>query len=204
MNAENKLYGLVVCGGKSIRMGFDKSKLVYHKKPIRYHLYEILEKVCGKVFISCNSSQADEIDTNYNTLTDLKHFENTGPVAALLTAFAGFPNNDFLVIGCDYPFINESELKEFLSSLKESKPASAFYNSEENLFEPLLGFYSNACSGLIEDMYQNKKYSLQYFLKNIDADKYFPSDKNLIKSINTQGEFYEAKEILKNKEELFN
>ena len=81
------IYGLVICGGKSSRMGMDKSMLNYHGKPQCYHMYEMLSLVCEKVFISCNEEQANKIIDGYQALIDLPCYSNTGPIAGLLTAF---------------------------------------------------------------------------------------------------------------------
>ena len=65
-------------------------------------------------------------------------YKNIGPMAALLTAFVQYPQADLLVTGCDYPFISGKDVKEFLTSVKEKKIATAFYNNEQQLYEPLL------------------------------------------------------------------
>lgn len=197
--SENKLYGLVVCGGNSARMGQDKSMLVYYKKQQRYHLYEMLENVCDKVFISCNSSQVNRMSKDYKALVDLSCYENIGPMAALLTAFTQFPLNDFLIIGCDYPFISEKDVRKFLTSLKEKKMAAAFYNIEEKLYEPLLAWYSSEASKVLIQLFQEKQYSLQFFLKTINAEKYFPADEKIIKSVDNRESFNSTMALLKTK-----
>jgi hypothetical protein len=69
-------YGLVVCGGNSSRMGSDKSMLIYYEKPQRYHVYQMLQPFCEKVFISCNEKQATAIEDGYNILADDPSFKN--------------------------------------------------------------------------------------------------------------------------------
>jgi molybdopterin-guanine dinucleotide biosynthesis protein A len=198
MPTKNKLYGLVVCGGNSTRMGVDKSMLVYYKKPQRYYLYEMLKNLCDRVFISCNASQANGVSKDYETLVDLPCYENVGPMAALLTAFMQYPQGDLLVTGCDYPFISGKDVKEFLTSVKEKKIA-AFYNNEQKLYEPLLAWYSADTANLLMQLFEDKQYSLQYFLKINNAGKYFPADKKIIRSIDTPVAFESAKAVLKNK-----
>ncbi len=205
MTFYNNLFGLAVCGGESFRMGRDKSLLIYYEKPQREHVFEMLHSICSKVFISCNAGQyagMDNKDNKHSAIPDMKLYKNTGPMAALLTAFSYFPDKDFIVCGCDYPFISVIELKDFLSSLKTNRIASAFYNGEEDLYEPLLAFYTSECSSLLKKQYMEKNYSLQYFLKSVEAEKYYPVDLNLLKSADTPEEFAKARTLIN--EQLLN
>ena len=61
---KNALYGLIMCGGKSSRMGTDKSRIVYQQKEQQYHVYQMLQTFCEKVFISCNAEQGKTIEMN--------------------------------------------------------------------------------------------------------------------------------------------
>ena len=198
----NNLCGLIVCGGESSRMGCDKSLLIYHQKPQREHVYEMLRSMCSEVFISCNEEQSAEMDNRLPFIPDLKLYKNTGPMAALLTAFSFYPDNDFIICGCDYPFISEIELNNFLSSLKKNRAASAFYNSEEDLYEPLLAYYTSECSSLLKNQFREKNYSLQYFLRSVKAEKYYPADINLLKSADTPEDFENASALIR--EQLMN
>ncbi len=201
MNSFNDLYGLVVSGGNSSRMGFDKGSVIYYDKEQRYYLYKLLSQICSKVFISINKTQLNYINKEYNTLIDLPRYENCGPLAALLTAFRNYPLNNFLIVGCDYPYLSETELCQFLKSVNDigEKNAAAFFNVKENLYEPLLGWYSSKSRLQLEKMYDENNYSLQYFLKTIDADKYIPHDERVIGSIDTQQDLDRVKSILNNK-----
>lgn len=191
---KKELYGLVVCGGQSTRMGTDKSVIDYHGKPQRYYVYEMLEWICDKVFISCNSVQTNSIIAPYATLTDLPQYENIGPMAALLTAFNYFPGHDFLIVGCDYPYITTKDLKEFSRSVDQEKVASAFYNHESAMYEPLLGWYSQKSKNEIQRMYSDNEFSLQHFLKENEAGKHQPArPKNLV-SVDTPEDCKLAKE----------
>jgi molybdopterin-guanine dinucleotide biosynthesis protein A len=199
MSIINNLYGIVICGGKSSRMGLDKSMIEYHEKPQRYYIYEMLSSICGSVFISCNEGQEKEMNGSIPYLTDLPFFENSGPVAGLLTAFAHYPDKDFLVTGCDYPFIKEADLIEFLSNIEDNKCAAAFFNPVENLYEPLLAYYSSECETSLWEMFHLKDYSLQQFLKRQNAGKYIPRDTSIICSINTPEELTAVRTFLKEK-----
>ena len=88
---ENELVGLVLCGGKSTRMHTDKAFINYHGKEQVYYLADKMKLLCSPVFIACNSTQKEKINDQYKTISDSATFENTGPVAAILTALGHYP-----------------------------------------------------------------------------------------------------------------
>ena len=196
---KNGLYGLVVCGGKSSRMGNDKSMISYHGEPQRYFLYKMLLQFCEKAFISCNKTQAENMDDRYAFLTDLPGFEDCGPISAILTAQKTYPDRNFLVIGCDYPFITSQELQHFLLSINNNLPAAAFYNEESSLYEPLLAWYSKESARDISRLFDDEKYSLQHFLKFSNAGRFTDFSPESIKSVDTPEEFAEASNLLRSK-----
>ena len=49
MSKETKIHGLVLAGGKSIRMGHDKSVINWHGKEQRYYIADLLEKFCDEL-----------------------------------------------------------------------------------------------------------------------------------------------------------
>jgi len=201
MKISEELYGLSVCGGESKRMGTDKSFLTYFEKEQCYHVADLLHSdgndLCKKVFISCNQVQADTISKEYNVLQDLPKYENTGPMAALLTAFNYYPDQDFLVAGCDYPFITSAILRSFLEQIKGNSIAAAFYNSD-NKYEPLLAWYSKESGPILKRSFENKEYSLQHFLIKNSAEKYIPADHKVMTSVDTPDEFHAVKLLLDN------
>lgn len=183
-------YGLVMCGGKSSRMGTDKSMLQYYDKPQRYHVYDMLLPFCEKVFISCNKQQANSIETGYDHIQDNKSFGNVGPMAALLTAFTQYPKKNLLLVGCDYPFLKQGELKLFSTHCK-NEPA-AFYNEADDVYEPMLAWYPYSYFDKLKIMFTENQFSLQHFLKDSNTTKYLPVNTNTIKSIDTNEDFLEA------------
>ncbi|MBS1503406.1 MAG: NTP transferase domain-containing protein, partial [Bacteroidetes bacterium] len=60
------LNGLVLAGGKSQRMGFDKGAVNWFGKEQRYYLADMMKPLCNEVFISCRDDQKSGIDIQYN------------------------------------------------------------------------------------------------------------------------------------------
>ena len=193
---KNALYGLVMCGGKSSRMGTDKSRIVYQQKEQQYHVYEMLQILCEKVFISCNAEQGKTIDLAYNFIIDEPEFDNVGPMSGLLSALKKMPHTNLLVIGCDYPYVTIDVLKGFVKSIKQTTIAAAFYNEEQQLYEPLLAYYSAQSLEILLHSFKENNFSLQYFLRNILAEKYTIKNHHLLKSVDDKKEMLEVKKQL--------
>ena len=180
MKGEN-LFGLVLAGGKSRRMGQDKSMMVYRDETQRETVFDMLIPLCRSVYISCNKDQVfDEF-----SILDMPEFENIGPLGGLLSAMRTLPGKDFLVVGCDYPFLVSVHLQAFLGSIKSNSIAAAFYNDNSGFYEPVLGYYSSSCYGMLLAKFHNKEYSLQHFLRAVDANKFIPFDKKVMESVDT-------------------
>ena len=186
--------GLALCGGASSRMGTDKSMLQYYNKPQRYYLYDLLSSLCDKVFISINEQQLGTKESGYNYIQDNISFGKIGPMVALLTAFTKFPETNVLLIGCDYPFLTTRELQRFSTFCKED--AIAFYNVENEIYEPILAWYPFKCFQKLQEMFLAKEYSLQHFLTQCGAAKYLPEDENSIKSIDTIEAYTETLKLI--------
>ena len=189
----NKTYGLVVCGGRSNRMGTDKSLLTYFEKPQRYHLYDLLKQFCEKVFISCNAAQLPTIQAGYGTITDLPEYTDIGPMAAPLSAFTLYPGKDILLIGCDYPFLSERDINNFINYCDGKSNAVSFCNKDD-IYEPLLAWYPFHLSGTMKNKFAERQYSLQHFLRGSIALKYYPENPDNMISIDTYEQYLKVLE----------
>ncbi|MEN9613215.1 MAG: hypothetical protein RLZZ628_4029 [Bacteroidota bacterium] len=134
------LNGLVLVGGKSQRMGQDKSNLNYHGKPQREYVCELLQKVGVTPYLSCRKEQMEDLaKLGYELVPDT--FTELGPLGAILSAFRARPNDAWLVIACDLPFLNESVLNELIQNRRVSANATAFLNPTNEFPEPLISIW---------------------------------------------------------------
>ncbi len=187
----SKLFGLVVCGGQSSRMGTDKSILEYHNMPQRYYIYSILN-FCDNVFLSCNTNQAASIDASYNVIIDDSQYSNIGPMAALLSAYSKFPEASFLLVGCDYPFVDSKVLKKLIQNRSNETDAICYFNPKTNFEEPLLAIYENSCLSNIVKNFVVGNYSLRHFLKSVNTKKIIPEFLESLTSVDTIKDFEKA------------
>ncbi len=130
------LNGLVLAGGKSIRMGFDKGTIAWHGKEQQYYLAGLLKNLCNDVFISCRQDKEKEIDTNYKALPDT--FTDLGPYGAILSAFREKPDDAWLVVACDLPLLDSQTLQYLKDNRNVASMATAFESPYNHFPEPLI------------------------------------------------------------------
>jgi molybdopterin-guanine dinucleotide biosynthesis protein A len=134
--AKPALTGLVLAGGQSLRMGYDKGAVNWHGTEQRYYMAEMLKDYCDDVFISCRAAQTREINDNYKTLEDT--FTGLGPFGAILSAFRENPNTAWLVVACDLPLLDANTLQYLLDNRNTSAIATAYENAHDGFPEPLI------------------------------------------------------------------
>ena len=149
MNKPIVLNGLVLTGGRSTRMGQDKSRLIYHEKPQREHLTDLLQPFCDTVFWSVNAGQAAEL-TNATQPLIVDEFDIPGPLNGILSAFRQDPKAAWLVVACDMPLLTETSLRVLVGGRDESKPATAFYDSNGQFPEPLLSIWEPTIEPILQ------------------------------------------------------
>ncbi len=130
------VYGLVLAGGKSTRMGEDKGMINYHGKPQREYAADLLAPYCEKVFISCREEQLPFIETAYGLLPDT--FLGLGPYGGILSAFQKHPNAAWMVVACDLPLLDGDVLDTLSGKRNPAKIATCFKSAHNEFPEPLI------------------------------------------------------------------
>lgn len=135
----NPVFGLVLSGGKSSRMGRDKGVITYHDKPQRDYLYDLLQPLCEQTFLSIRRQQLPEIDRSRKTIVDADIYK--GPFNGIMSAHAQFPDVAWLVLACDLPLINSGTITKLLEARDPGKSATALATKETGLPEPLAALW---------------------------------------------------------------
>jgi len=141
-NIQPPLYGLVLAGGKSVRMGYDKGAIRWHRVEQRYYVADMLKNVCDDVYISCREEQINEINSHYKTLPDT--YPGSGPHIAILSAFQAKPNVAWLVAACDLPLLDLPTLQFLIQNRDATKIATTFKSPFDGLPEPLITIWESA------------------------------------------------------------
>jgi molybdopterin-guanine dinucleotide biosynthesis protein A len=138
--AANEIYGLVLAGGKSRRMGRDKALLIRDGKSQLAHMVSLLDAVVDRVFVSARNDQTEDSERGHFDLI-VDRYDDMGPIAGILSALQEYPQVDWLVVACDLPNIEHTTLRFLLENTSDNQPFTAFRSSHDGLPEPLCAMY---------------------------------------------------------------
>ena len=175
---------MVLTGGKSTRMGKDKSELNYHGKPQKEFIKKLLEQEGLKTYYSVqtNNNKDDEIH-------DV--FLNLGPFGGICSAFQKDPNSAWLVLATDLPFVDKNLVKLLLEKRNPAKVATTVIGKGKQFPEPLITIYEPKSYSILLQ-YLAQGYSCpRKMLINSDVEIVEVED-NLIRNINTPEEYNAA------------
>ncbi len=191
MTSTASLYGLVLSGGKSTRMGTDKGLIAYHGLPQRAHLYKLLDQVCERTFISLRKDQTADLSNEFETIIDLDEFK--GPYNGLLSAHKKYPEVAWLVLACDLPLIDLEALQELISARDSKYLSTAFAMKENPLPEPLCAIWEpEAMQESVVYMQSGNGSCPRKYLINSQVKLVFPKNENVLLNANSEAEYQNA------------
>ncbi len=190
-----QLNGLVLAGGKSLRMGNPKDKINWHGKEQRYYAADLLAPFCENVFISCRQDQLEHFDTDYNALTDT--FLNMGPFGGILSALRTQRDKAWLVVACDLPLLDKNSLEFLIRSRDIEKAATTYESPFDGLPEPLITIWEPKSYPLLLNFLGLGNTCPRKVLMNSDTLILKPNNPDALMNVNTPEEMTKAKEILK-------
>ena len=110
----NKLYGLLLCGGRSSRMGQDKARLMLDGQSLLQRGLALLAQAgCQQVFAGGDYPDVPAI-------ADLPRWQGRGPLAGIASALMQQPDALWLILPVDMPGITAAVLQRFLCQASQS------------------------------------------------------------------------------------
>lgn len=190
------VYGLVLAGGKSLRMGQDKGAILWHGQEQRHYMAGLLGAVCDRVFISCRQDQLGTLGKRYPLLPDT--VSGAGPLCAILSAFAAHPGVAWLVAACDLPLLDEPTLQYLLTERDSQAMATTFLSPHDGLPEPLITIWEPAGSSVLQELYAaNFNCPRKALIRNLDRVKTLtPPNPDALINANTPDDADKVRQII--------
>lgn len=153
MTPTEPVYGLVLSGGKSRRMGRDKALLEYAGETQLERAVRLLEKHLERVYVSVRADQVDDpVRRRFEQVVD--RYTDIGPAAGILSALEQHPDVAWLVLACDLPNVDDDTIATLLRSRAE-QPFTAFCSSHDGLPEPLCAIFRPQARTIVAGFVEN-------------------------------------------------
>jgi molybdopterin-guanine dinucleotide biosynthesis protein A len=154
MPARDPVWGLVLAGGQSRRMGRDKALLTRHGRTQLARSVELLERHVDRTFVSTRPDQVDEPERRqFEQIVD--RYSGIGPMAGILSALEEQPEVSWLVLACDLPNVDDRTIEFLLQNQASDKPFTAFRSSYDDLPEPLCAIYRSESRAIVQEFVAN-------------------------------------------------
>ncbi len=190
------LYGLILAGGKSTRMGQDKDRLDYHGQPQAVYLYQIVNNLCEKAFMSIRADQKDDQEKGINYIVDQNHYR--GPFNGLLSAQDKYPEAAWLVLACDLPLIDKQTIAELIKARDPERDGTAMATQKSGLPEPLVAIWEPKGLDIAKNYLKTAESSCpRKFLLRHDCKLVFPEKDQVLLNANNPEEYQEALAIIR-------
>jgi molybdopterin-guanine dinucleotide biosynthesis protein A len=189
------LNGLVLAGGKSRRMGQDKTTLKWFDREHRYYVADLLQMFCAEVFIGCSEERMTLIDPAYPVITD--RINDAGPAGSIYSALLERPDAAWLVLACDLPLLDMHTLKVLTSARDREKIATAFRSPHDGLPEPLAAIWEPAALEHLANALQQGVRCPRKVLLNAEIKLTDAPDPRALMNVNTPEQKEEAEKFLK-------
>lgn len=181
------IYGLVLAGGASARMGRDKATLDYHGEPQGLRCCRLLSEVCECTFVSLSETPEEgHWSGNFPVISDAHN--GIGPMDGVLSAMTEHPGVAWLVVACDLPLISNTALVR-LATERDTESDATAYLSADGRPEPLFALYEPGFVRALKKCVVLKRYSLRDLLIESLVHAIQPLDAETLINVNTPEDY---------------
>jgi len=163
--------GVILAGGKSSRMGENKSFLKLGNQTIIERIVDLMKSIFSEVIIITNTSGEYKF-LNLPLYEDIYKWK--GPLAGIHSALTRSQTEKIFVLSCDVPLMSK-EMIEYIIECESDK--SIVFCEAAGYHQPLVGVYSKKILSEIEKFISNNEMSdksFHQFLKMVDAEIIHP------------------------------
>ncbi len=160
------VYGVILAGGESRRMGADKALTALAGRPLMGHVLDVLQPACNLCMIV---SQRDAHHGLEGAQLIADAYPGTGPLGGILTAMEAGGKGIYVVVGCDMPALQPAVLQLLIETLRAAPAAQAAAAVTENGIQPLCAAYRFTSAGELKRRIESGKLSLRAALAAIET-----------------------------------
>jgi len=154
---------VILCGGRSTRMGTDKTVVAFQGKALLEHVINIAQSAFSNVVISIHDSSPSE-NAGLPIIRD--KLQVSSPLSGIHAALREVKTDRIIVFAVDMPLVKR-ELLHLLSTIDPK--ADVVVPRIQGYLEPLLAVYSVRCADFIEKRFHNGERKVVCFYDDVNV-----------------------------------
>lgn len=154
---------VILAGGKSTRMGFDKQFLEVNNKLLMENLICELKKEFQDIIIVTNKPEEYK-NSKCRIFSD--EIKEAGPLSGIHAGLKNSKSKYTYFIACDMPNINLNYIQQMKNEIIKNK-VDACVSQKEGKIEPFNSFYSTKILDKVEELIRSNRRSMLTLINNI-------------------------------------
>jgi molybdopterin-guanine dinucleotide biosynthesis protein A len=167
---------IILCGGKSKRMGFDKASIRIGDRLLVDIISEKLSEIFEEIIFVADSKNKFK-DCGFTVIEDI--IKNFGPAGGIYTGLKMVSSEYVFVTACDMPFISKAFIL-YMMDLAVKKNVHGVFTKRGQRLEPLCSIYSYHMLPQFESVIREGdprlleiiRRSMTYLIEEEDAKEY--------------------------------
>ncbi len=184
---------VIFAGGKSSRMGEDKSLLPFAGfSTLTEYQYTRLSKIFTTVYISCKEKEKFTFRANF--IEDIHTDAIYAPTVGFVSAFKALKEEKFFTLSVDAPFVDDAVIQKLF--LEDNDNYDATIAKTEDGVQPLCGIYHRSLESKFLTMLHKNSHKLGFLLKNTHTKFVSFENSKAFLNLNHPQEYQEALSLL--------
>jgi molybdopterin-guanine dinucleotide biosynthesis protein A len=184
---------VIFAGGKSSRMGEDKSLLPFGNfDTLAQFQLSRLNKIFKNVYISCKDKNKFNFEASF--IEDIKTDSTYAPTAGFISVFENLKCENFFALSVDSPFVGETEIQKLIKADKPNHDATIAKINDA--IQPMCGIYHISLQNKFKKMLKENNHKLSFLLYSSNTIFVDFENKKSFLNLNHPHEYQEALQLI--------
>lgn len=193
MQKKENITGIILAGGKSSRMGLDKSLLIYKNMTFIQHIINAIKPLVKDIIIVSNTNAHDKF--GYKRVEDF--IKDSGPLAGIHSGLSHSTTDYNLILSCDIPLIKTEILEVLVHSDYTNFDVVQIQSGEKTM--PLIALYHKRCTQKCLELLKNNERRVREAINQLNTKSIIIDNSwsEFVKNVNTKEDFKNISHAIK-------
>lgn len=188
---------VILSGGKSSRMGEDKSLLKFSSdNSMCEYQYKKLLKIFDKVYISSKIDKFDFLNEKDQLILD--RTDIFSPMVALDSIFERIEEEKIFIITVDMPLVSIEVINKLIEVTKGSNYEVVIVKNNQDNRHSLCGVFDRSIHSKVKKCLNSDIHKINYLINKCNYKELFFDDQDQFININTKEQYIQAQKLINN------